>query len=127
MDICVSMVHDELEDFATPVKVQNVVDKYAYDNEQFNNEESESDDDEMDYNYGDEYFYWSEFLVSLRATLQNPPKFIFFCFYHFHISNFWNFCINLNRFFLPKKKKKETNTNMKKIIFQGRDGKLFKV
>lgn len=57
MDICVPMVHDELEDFATPVKVQCFFDRYVYDNEQYNNEESASDDDEMDYNYDDEYFY----------------------------------------------------------------------
>lgn len=57
MDICVPMVHDELDDFATPVKVQYFFDDYVYDNEQYNNEESESDDDEMDYNYDDEYFY----------------------------------------------------------------------
>lgn len=51
------MVHDELEDFATPVKVRRDFDAFIYDNEQFNNEESSSDDDEMDYNYDDEYFY----------------------------------------------------------------------
>lgn len=50
------MVHDELEDFATPVKIQMFVDDF-YDNEQYN-EESESDWDEMYYNYDDdEYFY----------------------------------------------------------------------
>jgi hypothetical protein len=57
MDICVPMVHDELEDFATPVKAPYVVDSYVYDNEQYNNEESDSDEDEMDYNNDDEYFY----------------------------------------------------------------------
>lgn len=50
------MVHDELQDFATPVMVQRVDDN-VYDNEQYNNEESESDDDEMYYNYDGEYFY----------------------------------------------------------------------
>jgi hypothetical protein len=51
------MVHDELEDFATPVMVRRMDDDNVYDNEQFNNEESGSDDDEMDYNYDNEYFY----------------------------------------------------------------------
>lgn len=51
------MVHDELEDFATPVMVQWIVDENLYNNEQYNNEESESDDDEMYYNYDGEYFY----------------------------------------------------------------------
>lgn len=51
------MVHDELEDFATPVKVQMFVDEF-YDNEKYNNEESESEADELYYNYDDdEYFY----------------------------------------------------------------------
>lgn len=49
------MVHDELDDFASPVMVRRVMD--IYDNEQYNNEVSESADDEMDYNYDDEYFY----------------------------------------------------------------------
>lgn len=57
MDICVPMVHDELEDFATPVKVQRFVDSDVYDNEQFNNEMSDSDDDDVYYNYDSEYFY----------------------------------------------------------------------
>jgi len=56
MDVFIPMVHDELEDFATPVMVQRIVDD-VYDNEQFNNEESESDEDEMYYNYDGEYFY----------------------------------------------------------------------
>ena len=53
------MVHDELEDFATPYSIvyQYDNDEYVYDNEQFNNESSDSMDSEMDYNYGDEYFY----------------------------------------------------------------------
>ncbi|CRK88934.1 CLUMA_CG002567, isoform A [Clunio marinus] len=58
MDICVCipMVHDELEDFATPVRQD--FDNFVYDNIQYNNEESDSDEDEMDYNYNDEYFYY---------------------------------------------------------------------
>lgn len=54
------MVHDELEDFATPFTViyQDDNDFLLYNNEQFNNEASDSDDEEMDYNYYDEeYFY----------------------------------------------------------------------
>lgn len=51
------MVHDELEDFATPVIVQRTNDDNVYDNEQFNNEESGSEDDEMYYNYDGDYFY----------------------------------------------------------------------
>jgi hypothetical protein len=53
------MVHDELEDFATPYTIVYPYDndEYVYDNEQFNNESSDSMDSEMDYNYGDEYFY----------------------------------------------------------------------
>jgi hypothetical protein len=51
------MVHDELEDFATPFTVVYHQDDFLlYDNDQFNNEASDSED-EMDYNYGDEYFY----------------------------------------------------------------------
>jgi hypothetical protein len=59
MDGCVKMVHDELEDFATPYYVAHYCDDEndVYDNEQFNNEASDSDNSEMDYNYGDEYFY----------------------------------------------------------------------
>lgn len=78
MDICVPMVHDELDDFATPVKVQYFFDDYVYDNEQYNNEESESDDDEMDYNYDDEYFYWSDgvakssILISIIFLITKP-------------------------------------------------------
>lgn len=52
------MVHDELEDFASPVLVRPAVEEDVYDNERYNNEESESESDEMDYNYDDEYFYW---------------------------------------------------------------------
>lgn len=56
------MVHDELDDFATPYSVvypYDDMDEYVYNNDKFNNESSgDSDDDtEMDYNYGDEYFY----------------------------------------------------------------------
>lgn len=51
------MVHDELEDFATPVMVQRMVDSEIYDNEMFNNVETDSDDDDMYYNYEGEYFY----------------------------------------------------------------------
>lgn len=59
MNSCIKMVHDELEDFATPYSIAplNDNDEYVYDNEQFNNESSDSTDSEMDYNYGDEYFY----------------------------------------------------------------------
>lgn len=57
MDIFVTMVHDELADFASPVLIRSVVDENVYDNERYNNEESESESDEMDYNYDDEYFY----------------------------------------------------------------------
>lgn len=58
MEICIRMVHDELEDFATPFTVvyHHDDDFLLYDNDQFNNEASDSED-EMDYNYGDEYFY----------------------------------------------------------------------
>lgn len=52
------MMHDELEDFATPHMIaHHNENEYVYDNEQYNNESSDSDDSEMDYNYGDEYFY----------------------------------------------------------------------
>jgi hypothetical protein len=53
------MVHDELQDFATPYSIVHRYndDERVYDNEQFNDESSDSDDCEMDYNYGDEYFY----------------------------------------------------------------------
>lgn len=59
MNSCIKMVHDELEDFATPYTIVYPYDndEYVYDNEQFNNESSDSMDEEMDYNYGDEYFY----------------------------------------------------------------------
>lgn len=60
MDSCIQMAHDELDDFATPfssVHKDNDDREYVYDNEQFNNESSDSDDSEMDYNYGDDYFY----------------------------------------------------------------------
>lgn len=53
----VLMVHDELEDFASPVMVQRMVDDEVYDNEMFNNAETDSDDDDMYYNYDGEYFY----------------------------------------------------------------------
>ena len=49
MEICIRMVHDELEDFATPFTVI-YDDILLYDNDQFNNEASDS-------NYGDENFY----------------------------------------------------------------------
>lgn len=55
MKVFVTMAQDELEDFASPVVVR-VVDEDVYDNEKYN-EESESEGDEMDYNYDDEYFY----------------------------------------------------------------------
>lgn len=51
---CVPMAHDELEDFATPVREAEAE---VYDNEQYNNEASDSDEEEMYYNYDDEYFY----------------------------------------------------------------------
>ncbi|KAG5671930.1 hypothetical protein PVAND_002098 [Polypedilum vanderplanki] len=53
MDSCIEMVHDELQDFATPYSIvnRNNDNEYVYDNEQFNNESSDSDDCEMDYNY----------------------------------------------------------------------------
>lgn len=62
MNSCIKMVHDELEDFATPfsaVYPYEEDDEYVYDNDKYNNESSDSDDDsEMDYNYdGDDYFY----------------------------------------------------------------------
>lgn len=58
MDVCISMVHDELEDFATPVMMHRTFDDDdVYDNEQYNNEESGSEDDEMYYNYDGDYFY----------------------------------------------------------------------
>jgi hypothetical protein len=59
MNSCIKMVHDELEDFATPYSIvyPSDNDEYVYDNEQFNNESSDSMDSEMYYNYGDEYFY----------------------------------------------------------------------
>lgn len=57
MAICIRMVHDELEDFATPFTVVYDDNFLLYDNEQFNDEASDSDEGEMDYNYGDEYFY----------------------------------------------------------------------
>jgi hypothetical protein len=52
------MIHDELDDFATPYSiVYHEID--VYDNDKYNNETSDSDDSEMDYNYGDdEYFYY---------------------------------------------------------------------
>lgn len=53
----VPMVHDELEDFATPVVAQRMVDDEIYNNEMFNNVETDSDDDDMYYNYDGEYFY----------------------------------------------------------------------
>lgn len=57
MDVFVTMVHDELEDFASPILIRQIVDENFYDNEQYNNEDSESESDEMDYNYNDDYFY----------------------------------------------------------------------
>lgn len=62
------MVHDELEDFATPVMVRR--ETFVYDNEQYNNEQSESDEDEMDYNYDDEYFYWEVDQTTLQQIRQ---------------------------------------------------------
>lgn len=56
MDVFVTMAQDELEDFASPVLIRPI-DEDVYDNEKYNNEESESECDEMDYNYDDEYFY----------------------------------------------------------------------
>lgn len=49
------MVHDELEDFATPIVRQFVVDEF--DNDQFNEGSASEGDDDVYYNYDDEYFY----------------------------------------------------------------------
>lgn len=57
MNVFVKMAQDELEDFASPVLIRLAIDDDVYDNEKYNNEESESEGDEMDYNYDDEYFY----------------------------------------------------------------------
>jgi len=101
------MVHDELEDFATPVKAQCVIDAYVYDNEQFNNEESDSDEEEMDYNYDDEYFYW----LSSPAMLQNQPlevKISYFFNFFPHGLEVFCFCKFIAIFLTKKLKKKET-------------------
>jgi hypothetical protein len=47
------MVHDELEDFATPIPARPIIEDEVYSNERYNHE-SDSDDD---MNYNDEYFY----------------------------------------------------------------------
>jgi hypothetical protein len=63
MEVCISMAHDELEDFATPVIRTIVVDDDVYDNDKYNNEKESEMDDETDesvmmsYNYNNEYFY----------------------------------------------------------------------
>jgi hypothetical protein len=49
------MVHDELEDFATPIPARPIIEDDVYDNERFNNESDSDSDDDM--NYNDEYFY----------------------------------------------------------------------
>lgn len=64
------MVHDELEDFATPVKACAVIEDDVYDNEQYNNEESDDDDEMM--NYNDEYFYWLLRLGDPTNTSDTP-------------------------------------------------------
>lgn len=57
MNVFVAMAQDELEDFVSPELIRLAIDDKVYDNEKYNNEESESEGDEMDYNYDDEYFY----------------------------------------------------------------------
>lgn len=104
------MVHDELEDFATPVMVQRTYDdEDVYDNERFNNEESGSEDDDMYYNYDGDYFYWSFFVVITEPFI---PVFISLELELFFIVN-WNF--------LPKKKTKSELKSMQnrwKIFFK---------